>query len=186
MPLLMLKDLPRYECLLEIVRRFPDLDPSACDAYLNLLRAGDEVYRQSEGFFGANNLSPGRFTLLMLLYDKVAGEPLAQTPAELAEKSGVTRATITGLVDTLERDGLVGREHDSGDRRMMRVNLTPKGHAALEEILPVHFKRMAALMAPLSEHERKTLVRLLNKVAAQAASMAADDGAAAHAHAHPA
>jgi DNA-binding MarR family transcriptional regulator len=174
MPLLMLKDLPRYECLLEIVRRFPDMDPSACEAYLYLLRAGDEAYRQSETFFNLHDLSSGRFTLLMLLYDKVAGEPLPQTPADLADKAGVTRATITGLVDTLERDGLVRREHDSGDRRMMLVHLTEKGRSALEGILPEHFRRMAALMAPLSEHERKTLVRLLNKVAAQAAVLAAD------------
>src|ERR1022692_2287464 len=63
------------------------------------------------------------------------------------------------------------REHDSDDRRMMLVHLTQKGHAALREILPGHFKRMAALMAPLSEHERKTLVRLLDKVAGQASAM---------------
>ena len=168
----MLKDLPRYECLLEAARSFPDLDPSACEAFLNLLRAGDEAYRQSEGFFSEHNISPGRFTVLMLLSDKLGGEPLSQTPAELAEKAGVTRATITGLVDTLERDGLVRREHDSDDRRMMLVHLTHKGHATLKEILPGHFKRMAALMAPLSENERKTLVRLLDKVAGQASAMA--------------
>jgi DNA-binding MarR family transcriptional regulator len=172
MPLLMLKDLPRYECLLEAARRIPDLDPSACEAFLNLLRAGDEAYRQSEGFFSEHNITPGRFTVLILLSDKLGGEPLPQTPAELAEKAGVTRATITGLVDTLERDGLVRREHDSDDRRMMLVHLTQKGHATLREILPGHFKRMAALMAPLSEHERKALVRLLDKVAGQASAMA--------------
>jgi DNA-binding MarR family transcriptional regulator len=165
MPLLMLKDLPRYECLLEAVRRHPDLDPSACEAYLNLLRAGDEAYRRSEAFLTEHNMSPGRFTVMMLLYDKMADHPVPHTPADLAEMSGVTRATITGLVDTLERDGLVTRKHDSGDRRMMLVHLTPKGHSTLQEILPAHFKQMAAQMAPLSEHERKTLVRLLNKLA---------------------
>ncbi len=165
MPLLMLKDLPRYECLLEAVRRHPDLDPSACEAYLNLLRAGDEAYRQSEAFLSEHDMSPGRFTVLMLLYDKLSGTPVAQTPADLAEKAGVTRATITGLVDTLERDGLVTRQHDAHDRRMMLILLTPKGHATLESILPGHFQQMAAQMAPLSENERKTLVRLLNKIA---------------------
>ena len=40
MPLLLLKDLPRYECLLESAKDFPDLDPSAAEAYLHLLRAG--------------------------------------------------------------------------------------------------------------------------------------------------
>jgi DNA-binding MarR family transcriptional regulator len=182
MPLLMLKDLPRYECILDVARRFPDLDPSACEAYLNILRAADEVYRQSEGFFSAHSLSPGRFTVLMLLYDKVAGEPVPLTPAELADKAGVTRATMTGLVDTLERDGLVRREHNSGDRRMMLVHLTEKARESIEGILPIHYKRIAALMSPLSEHERKTLVRLLNKVAAKAAAMSVEANEAAHAH----
>jgi DNA-binding MarR family transcriptional regulator len=170
MPLLMLKDLPRYECLLEVVKRHPELDPSACEAYLNLLRAGDEAYRKSEAFFSDHGMSPGRFTVMMLLYDKIAGNPVPQTPADIAEKAGVTRATITGLIDTLERDGLVTRKHDSGDRRMMLIHLTPKGHAALERILPAHFKQMAAQMAPLSENERKTLVRLLTKLASEPSS----------------
>jgi DNA-binding MarR family transcriptional regulator len=170
MPLLMLKDLPRYECLLEVVRRHPDLDPSACEAYLNILRAGDEAYRRSESFFSEHNMSPGRFTVMMLLYDKMEGRPVPQTPADLAELAGVTRATMTGLVDTLERDGLVTRKHDSGDRRMMLIHLTPKGHSTLDAVMPGHFKQMAAQMAPLSENERKTLVRLLNKLAGDPAS----------------
>jgi len=178
MPLLTLKDLPRYECLLEAARSFPDMDPSACEAFLHLLRAGDEAYRKSEDFFNEHNMSPGRFTVLMLLSENLGGGSFPQTPAELAEKAGVTRATITGLVDALERDGLVTREHDSDDRRMMRVHITPKGHATLREILPGHFKRMAALMAPLSESERRTLVRLLEKVAGQRPAAAA--GAAPH------
>jgi DNA-binding MarR family transcriptional regulator len=174
MPHLMLKDLPRYECMLEAARRYPDLDPSACEAYLSLLRAGDEAYRQSEAFFNEHGMTPGRFTVLMLLLDKLAGISLPQTPAELAEKAGVARATITGLVDTLERDGLVTRRHDSGDRRMMLIHLTPRGLAALDGILPGHFKNMADQMAPLTEHERKTLVRLLNKVAGRDPTHAAE------------
>lgn len=168
----MLKDLPRYECLLEAARRFPDLDPTACEAYLNLLRAGDEAERRRESFFNEHHITAGRFTVLMLLYDKIAGEPLPQTPADLAEKAGVTRATITGLVDTLERDQLVTREPGSGDRRMMLVHLTTKGRETLEAILPGHFRHMAELMEPLTDAERRTLVRLLNKVAGKADSMA--------------
>jgi len=168
--MLMLKDLPRYECLLEAVRKHPDLDPSACEAYLNLLRAGDEAYRRSEAFFTEHNMTPGRFTVMMLLYDKMEGHPIPRTPAEIAEMAGVTRATITGLVDTLVRDGLVTRAHDSGDRRMMLIHLTPKGHDLLKDILPRHFKQMAAQMAPLDEHERRALVRLLNKLAGDPAA----------------
>jgi DNA-binding MarR family transcriptional regulator len=173
MPLLMLKDLPRYECLLEASLQFPDLDPSACEAYLHLLRAGDDVFQVCEANLLSHGLSPGRFTVLMLLLDKTTNQPVTHTPAELAERAGVARATMTGLIDTLERDGLVKREADTVDRRMMFVQLTARGQEVLREVLPTHFQRMAALLGPLPEGERKTLVRLLNKVVQQAAEMRA-------------
>ncbi|MFO1451149.1 MAG: MarR family transcriptional regulator [Opitutaceae bacterium] len=164
MPLLMLKDLPRYECLLEGAKQFPDLDPSASEVYLHLLRTGDEVFRTCDAHLAAHNISQGRFTVLMLLLDKATDCPHARTPAELAEMAGVTRATMTGLIDTLERDGFVRREPDPHDRRMMSVNLTPAGQQFLSRFLPEHFRRTAALMAFLTENERKVLVKLLAKV----------------------
>ncbi|HSY54504.1 MAG TPA: MarR family transcriptional regulator, partial [Opitutaceae bacterium] len=164
MPLLLLKDLPRYECLLEAAKKFPDLDPSACDVFLNLLRTGDEVFRVTENNYARHGLSQGRFGVLMLLKKRSAplpagaGEPCQPagplTPAALAEAAGVTRATMTGLIDTLERDGLVKRVRDANDRRMMSVNLTPKGRKLLEKILPSHFRAMAGIMSPLKESER--------------------------------
>ena len=182
MPLLLLKDLPRYECLLEAAKEFPDLDPSAAEAFLHLLYTGDEVFGVSDRSFSGHNISHGRFGVLMLLWR--SGQPRAarlmgadecvsgpRTPAELADAAGVTRATMTGLIDTLERDGFVKRAPDPDDRRMMSVRLTPAGEKFLIEFLPGHFKAIAALMSPLSEAERKTLVRLLGKIQQQAAAM---------------
>jgi DNA-binding MarR family transcriptional regulator len=104
-----------------------------------------------------------------------AGEPCQPagplTPAALAEAAGVTRATMTGLIDTLERDGLVKRVRDANDRRMMSVNLTPKGRKLLEKILPSHFRAMAGIMSPLKESERKTLVSFLNKILQHASTL---------------
>jgi DNA-binding MarR family transcriptional regulator len=100
-----------------------------------------------------------------------------RTPAELADAAGVTRATMTGLVDTLERDGFVKREPDPADRRTISVRLTPKGEKFLGELLPGHFKLISELMAPLSESERKTLVRLLGKVQEHAATIRAEANA---------
>ena len=167
MPLLMLKDLPRYECILEAAQQFPDLDPSACEAYMHLLRAADEVFHAREAYLAGHSLSQGRFNVLVLLLDKTRNRPSPRTPAELADSAGVARATMTGLVDTLERDGLVSREPDPADRRMMSVHLTARGHEVLQAVLPGHFQRMAALLSPLGESERKTLVRLLNKIVQQ-------------------
>jgi DNA-binding MarR family transcriptional regulator len=164
MPLLMLKDLPRYECLLDSAKQFPSLDPSAAEVYLHLLRTSDEVFRATDAHLSAHRMSQGRFTVLMLLLDKATNQPHARTPAELADLAGVTRATMTGLVDTLEKDGFVRRDPDPHDRRMMSVALTAEGHGFLGRFLPEHFQRIAAMMARLSESERRLLVSLLGRV----------------------
>jgi DNA-binding MarR family transcriptional regulator len=184
MPHLLLKDLPRYECLLEAAKEFPDLDPSAAEAFLHLLHTSDEVFAISDRSLAGHNISHGRFGVLMLLWRSVqpraakllgADEciPGPRTPAELADAAGVTRATMTGLIDTLERDGFVKREPDPDDRRMMSVRLTARGERFMQEFLPGHFKAIASIMGTLTEAERKALVTLLVKVQQQAAALGA-------------
>ena len=170
-PPLFLKNLPRYECLQEASQRFPDLDPSAMEAYLHLLRAGTDCLEFGHEYLSAHNVSSGRFTVLMLLLKRqaCAENGAAATPAELADMAGCTRATMTGLIDTLERDNLVKRAPDEEDRRMMTVSLTAKGTALLNRMLPGYFKQLAQLMACLSEAERKNLVQLLGKIISQVA-----------------
>ncbi len=68
MPLLLLKDLPRYECLLEAANEFPALDPSACEVFLHLLRTGDEVFSAIDANLARHGISEGRFGVLMLLW----------------------------------------------------------------------------------------------------------------------
>ncbi len=165
MPLLMLKDLPRYECLLEAAEQHPELEPSAIESYMNLLRTADLVFSEQRRFMDRISLSQGRFTVLMLL-NRCCEEGGARTPAELAEQAGVTRATMTGLIDTLEKDGLVQREADPADRRALNVRLTPQGEAFVNGFLPDWFRQVASIMAPLGEKERKQLVGLLQKLQA--------------------
>lgn len=157
----MLKDLPRYECLLQAAERYPSLDPTACEAFLHLMRTADSVYANESALLADNRLSQGRFGVLMLL-NGCMEKPT--TPAELAEAAGVTRATMTGLVDTLERDGLVARDPDLDDRRVIRVSLTKVGQDFLDGMLPDYFRAVSAIIQPLSEAERKQLVRLLMKI----------------------
>lgn len=162
MPLLMLKDLPRYECLLKAAEEYPSLDPTAWEAFLHLLRTGDEVFEGVNHFFTKHHISNGRFTVLMLLHGQCSEEPA--TPASLAEKSRVARATMTGLIDTLEKDGLVIRVADESDRRTVHVRLTEKGEELIREILPEYFRCVSSVIEPLNEEERKQLVHLLQKI----------------------
>ena len=157
----MLKDLPRYDCLLKAAEEYPSLDPTACDAFLNLLRTGDDVFAAVNEFFAKYHLSQGRFTVLMLLQCPCDAPA---TPAALADQSRVTRATITGLIDTLEKDGLVIREADKKDRRTLHVSLTRQGKAFLKRMLPDYFKCVSAIIKPLNKTERKQFVQLLQKI----------------------
>lgn len=159
---MMLKDLPRYECMIRAAERFPMLQPSAGEAFLNLLRTGDDVFGVVSRFFAKHDVSQGRFTVLMLL--GMDFEETAATPAALADMAGVTRATMTGLIDTLEKDGMVSRAADANDRRTVQVRLTGAGRAMLDGMLPDYFQCVADVMRPLSEGERTQLVRLLQKV----------------------
>jgi DNA-binding MarR family transcriptional regulator len=171
MPALLLKDVPRFECLLEYARHNPDLDPSALVAYLHLLRASDIVFAAADRNFTGFGLSHGRFGVLILLFRKEQArgkcpeaDNLGRTPADLAAAAGVSRATMTGLIDTLERDGLVTRQPDEQDRRMMVVKLTDQGRERLSRLLPIHFQTVAELIAPLNEAERQTFVELLSRI----------------------
>ncbi len=165
----MLKDLPRYECLLECSKRFPDLNPEAASLFMQLLRTADELYEVKADFLRKHNISNGRFTVLMLLNSagSMAGqaeEHPPKSPAELAEMAGVTRATMTGLIDTLEKDDLVRRESDSRDRRAMLVHLTERGEQFTAEILPGYFRQVTAIMGPLSRGKKMELTAILAHV----------------------
>ena len=165
MPLLMLKDLPPYECLLEAARKYPGLDPGAFGAFLNLLRTGDEVFSAEEDYLSGHGISHGRFMVMMLLQRPCAdGEPC--TPASLAEECRVSRATMTGLIDTLEKDGIVVRKGDKYDRRTLHVRLTPRGKTFIKKIVPGYFRCVSAVLKPLKNAERKQLVGLLQKIQA--------------------
>ena len=157
----MLTDLPRYECLLAAAEQYPSLDPTAIEAFLHLLRTADLVSGEKGRFLARHHIGQGRFTVLMLLH---RCNPESFTPADLAKKAGVTRATMTGLIDTLEKDGLVVRQADVHDRRTIHLHLTAQGQALVEAMLPDWFRCVSGIIQPLSVPERKQLVQLLQKI----------------------
>lgn len=83
----------------------------------------------------------------------------------MAEQAGVTRATVTGLLDGLEREALIQRLADASDRRALRIRLTRKGKQMARKVLDQHGRWIAGLFGNLSVSERKQLALLLDKVA---------------------
>jgi DNA-binding MarR family transcriptional regulator len=149
------------QALEQLANIFPELDLASVESCLAFLATTIDVYAALDVHFARYGLSMGKFTLLMQLF--VVDEK-GLTPSECAERAGVTRATITGLLDGLERDGLVQRQPYPDDRRMLSVHLTDKGRQLLFQMLPDHFCRTTGLMANLTDKEKKTLIELLGKL----------------------
>jgi DNA-binding MarR family transcriptional regulator len=160
-----LRDIPKYESIRQRVRRYPDIDPAAVESFLILLRVASDVLAAVESYWARHNMSQGRFTVLVVLNR----EPTApMKPSELASKCGVTRATMTGLLDGLEREKL-----HQNDRRMTLVRLTARGIALLDSIMPDHYRRIAKLMGGLSEADKHRLEEMLGKINQGIAAMLA-------------
>ncbi len=158
-----LNDLPRYAFLQEIAKSQPNVDPSACDLFLDILRTGESVSAIEAGYLAAHRITPGRFAVMLLLGIE---ESIVRKPSQLAEMIGVTRATMTGLLDTLERDNYVTRTLDPDDRRSMRVVSTPECRELLQKVLPGYFQVVGSIPATLTPEERAEFKRLSAKIQA--------------------
>src|SRR5215469_9523006 len=131
------KDIPKHEALKAHAARYPDLEPSAVEACIALIRVAGEMIGGFRDHFARHGTSQGRFIILILL-NRNPNDNLS--PSELAEMSSVTRATITGLLDGLESDGLVKRVPTTSDRRSHSILLTSKGKRFMNRMLPDHFR----------------------------------------------
>lgn len=98
------------------------------------------------------------------LLDKENGSALEMSHAELADQLCVTRATVSGLVDGLVKDGLARRRPSSTDRRVSKVSLTEDGFSLLEEVLPKHYQLINRLMDVFDPKELRTMGKLMNKL----------------------
>lgn len=179
MPLVMLQELPSPETLRRAARDYPDLDPTAVEVTMHLARTSDLLLRTVEKNLARYGLTQARFGVLMALLanHRRGADAVPLTPSLLAERTAVTPATMTGLVDSLVKDGLVQRAEDPADRRKILINLAPRAHALLARILPGHFQQMAAMCGPLSRAERKQLAGLLQKLAAGVTAVGVSKGA---------
>jgi DNA-binding MarR family transcriptional regulator len=105
-----------------------------------------------------SNLTPPQFQTLRWLWAR-DGQPFK----DLADANGCTRPTMTGIVDTLEKNGLVSRQPNPDDRRSLLVTLTKKGKD-LEDSMPDLDRIYASCCTGLSVEEYQQLGLLLGKL----------------------
>ncbi|NKB81388.1 MAG: MarR family transcriptional regulator [Nitrospirales bacterium] len=134
------------------------------DPYLRLVRPLVEAYlaffRVASRHIESLGLTPSQFDVIVEL-----GGTHGLTCIELSRATLVTKGTLTGVLDRLEKKGLLKREQIKGDRRAIKIRLTPQGETLFQKVFPAH----AAFIRPFFEHaltqeEVKQMKRLLGRL----------------------
>lgn len=142
------------------------LDFASLDAISNIYRAAAGVRRRAEReVLATYGLSWGGFTILWVLW--VWDE---METAQLATECALAKGTLTGMLTTLEKQGLVERTRLENDKRRVLVALTPSGTAMIDELFPTFNAYETAMSHGLSADEKRELARLLRVVITNAAA----------------
>ena len=137
-------------------------------ALMELLRTADTLWNASRAFFERWDLSPSQFNVLNLLHLNPDG--LSQT--DLSRQLIMHRSNLTGLVDRLEKRGLVARREVAADRRAYSVVLTAAGTRLLRDILPRYYDEAARVWDRLPARRAAELIADLQQVARNAQHVA--------------
>ncbi len=98
----------------------------------------------------------------------IEGSGGALPAGEISTQMHVSTATMTSVLDTLERKGYVRRQPDPGDRRRVLVDITPDAQDLLDQVLPAVQQLVTAAVSPLGD---EALLTLLDGLAAASDAM---------------
>ncbi len=154
--MLLLKELPNPKSLQKFLAHYPDADIQAMMDFAIMLRAASDISDALDKLLAKHDLLQGRWWVLVLLLR----EPdLTSSPSALAEKAGVTKGTMTGFIDGLEREGLVKRLMDTVDRRKFLIRLTTAGQQKLDQVMPDYCGKVSSLMSRINAEDRSCMVK---------------------------
>lgn len=142
-------------------KRFTRQDLPALDAVFALRVTAQQVDNAITEWMADTAGTPARFQILGLLWASGSSGVLHR---DIVAALQVTRATVSGLMSALERDGLVKSIVDRDDRRNLHATLTPKGRTIIEKAIDANTASLRVAFATLSADERATLTSLLQRV----------------------
>jgi DNA-binding MarR family transcriptional regulator len=140
------------------------IDARAHEAVLSIFVTASLLGKEADRVLQGFGLTQAQFDILMLLRYQTADGSADQT--SLGRMLVVNRSNVTGLVDRMERDGLVTRLGDPADRRVKRVRMTPAGARLLERAEQVYAARTREVTACLTPAKLSALCRSLAAVRA--------------------
>lgn len=131
------------------------------DRLASTIRRMSSLHRRSMGTrFEQHGISRGQPKILGFL-----SENNGCIQKELALHCHVEPATVTKLLENMERDGLIERKTSTEDRRVLRVYITEKGHALHEQAHRIAAEVTQICLAGFTAEQTETVITLMNKLA---------------------
>ena len=165
------------ERLRRFKERYPEMDLEMVQFFARTMTTLHNITIMMEGYFGKLGLSKGRFMVMIQLHGH--DDPYGVNISDVICQYRVSSATMTGIIDTLEKEGLIERIRNPKDRRRVNVRITASGREFMDDFLPRHHEYMKAFTSDLSKGERRTLVKLMTKLHQGIAEGVEDDMEAA-------
>ncbi|MBH0099480.1 MarR family transcriptional regulator [Salinibacterium sp. NSLL150] len=138
------------------------LDYSAMAVASNLFRAANAVRNHFERtVLSEHNLS---WTAFVVLWVTWIWEPIETR--QIALEGGFSKATLTGVLTTLERRGWLIRQRSASDGRLVVVNLTDRGRELMVELFPAFNLQEQAVTGPVDPSKREELAEMLRVITA--------------------
>jgi DNA-binding MarR family transcriptional regulator len=137
----------------------PDANVLATEASMNTIRTADMLFDRIGRLLRPLNVSAAGGLVLGILRDR---GPMP--PSELSERLIVTRATVTGVLDSLERRGFVLRTPNPADRRSLLVEITPAGLGVLRELRTIVHRHEKEWLGGLSDRELRDYIAHLHRI----------------------
>jgi DNA-binding MarR family transcriptional regulator len=138
----------------------PDLDPSALELVGRVIVLAEHLQRTATSALTEHGLTLGEFDILGTLRRRGEG---GMTPTQILRWVVLSSGGMTARLDKLEGAGLISRRDDPGDRRMVMIELTPKGKRVIDAATATRFAEAKASLPPLSAGEMQTLAGLLRR-----------------------
>lgn len=137
----------------------PDGRMLATEAVMNTIRTADLLFDRIGQLLRPLGVSSAGGLVLGQLRDH---GPMS--PSELGERLIVTRATVTGVVDSLERRGYVVRSPNPNDRRGIVVGLTAEGVDIVAQVRTLIHRQEREWMGALTDDELSDYIGLMHRI----------------------
>jgi len=139
---------------------YPKASASSTECAMNLVLTADLLVKHITTMLQPLHLTPSSGLVISMLADSES--PLS--PNEIADRLIISRATVTGLLDSLERRKYIERMPHPTDRRMILVQITDAGQEVAEKFRPIVHQHQKEWFEVLDEAEKRQFIDLLHRL----------------------